>query len=260
MEEKNILIVDDEKPIRDTLKEILDYEGFKNIFTARNGIECLEIIENVIPDIIMLNGRMPKMDGLETLKHLKSSAKTNSIPVFMCSGGNGYYLTEGLKYGSSGSLEMPLNLNEFFSVIYISLCHQDNDYSYERIKNVISFTMKIFSKTMLDSLLRDCGLLGFLRKLTNLRILDLSESQLAEIPELKELVNLTSLDLSNNPIQIIPEWICDFPDMDIQIDKHANHGFITFDSNPIENIPVDIIKQGKNAVKAWFAANKQKCD
>jgi len=97
-----------------------------------------------------------------------------------------------------------------------------------------------------------------LKKLKNLQTLWLNSNQITDITALKELKNLSKLALRKNPITILPEWITEFPMMDIQNKKFGNEGFITFYNNPIENIPLEIISQGKAAIKAWFLANKKK--
>lgn len=64
----NVLIVDDEKSIRETLKVILMDLNY-NIFTAKDGIEAIDILSNNIVDILITDLRMPKMDGIELMKH-----------------------------------------------------------------------------------------------------------------------------------------------------------------------------------------------
>jgi len=79
-----ILIVDDNKNIRKTLILLLSREEF--VFDeAGNGKEALEKIKNTKPDIILLDYIMPIMDGLETLRRLKDSPETGTIPVIFCS-------------------------------------------------------------------------------------------------------------------------------------------------------------------------------
>ena len=78
-----ILIADDEPFNRILLEEILasNYElGF-----AEDGIECLESIATRCPDLLLLDVAMPRMNGLDVCKHLRSSDNTASIPVFMIS-------------------------------------------------------------------------------------------------------------------------------------------------------------------------------
>ena len=64
---RTILIVDDEKSIRQTLEGVLQDEGFKTL-TAETGEDCLCLLKEETPDLILLDIWMPGIDGLETLK------------------------------------------------------------------------------------------------------------------------------------------------------------------------------------------------
>ncbi len=66
-----ILIVDDEQPARDRLRTILlDEEGFEVVGEAGNGRDALERCNELAPDLILLDIRMPGLDGIETARHL----------------------------------------------------------------------------------------------------------------------------------------------------------------------------------------------
>jgi len=68
-----VLIVDDEKPARDRLRQILDDEdGYVVVGEAGNGAEALEVTARETPDIVLLDIRMPGMDGMETAHHLNA--------------------------------------------------------------------------------------------------------------------------------------------------------------------------------------------
>ena len=68
-----VLIVDDEQPARDRLRQILaDEDGYEVVGEAANGIEALDVASRVSPDIVLLDIRMPGMDGIETAHHLNS--------------------------------------------------------------------------------------------------------------------------------------------------------------------------------------------
>ncbi len=77
-----ILIVDDEKDIRELLSFQLQQHGFTTI-TANNGEEALNKIEEKPPDLIILDLMMPKMDGAEVCRALKREEKTRRIPIIM---------------------------------------------------------------------------------------------------------------------------------------------------------------------------------
>ena len=68
-----VLIVDDEQPARDRLRQVLaDEDGYDVVGEAANGIEALDVASRVSPDIVLLDIRMPGMDGIETAHHLNS--------------------------------------------------------------------------------------------------------------------------------------------------------------------------------------------
>lgn len=70
-ESTQIILVDDHQLLRKGLIKILIANGFTDIIEAANGEELLEILKNTIPDIILLDLYMPKMNGFESIKHIK---------------------------------------------------------------------------------------------------------------------------------------------------------------------------------------------
>ena len=79
---KKILIVDDEKDLRDLLKARFEYGGFKCI-TAADGEEALKVVKKERPDLIILDLVMPKMDGIQAYKALKADAEHKHIPIIV---------------------------------------------------------------------------------------------------------------------------------------------------------------------------------
>lgn len=69
---KKILVVDDEKPISEIVKYNLVKEGYE-VFTAYDGEEALEKVEEVEPDLIILDLMLPKMDGLEVARSAQNT-------------------------------------------------------------------------------------------------------------------------------------------------------------------------------------------
>ncbi|MCX5707751.1 MAG: ATP-binding protein [Candidatus Omnitrophica bacterium] len=84
--EKNILIVDDEEGMVKILGGLLKESGFKNITEACDGYEAFEKIKEMIPDIILLDMSMPRMNGYEVIGRLKGDVKTKEIPLLIMSG------------------------------------------------------------------------------------------------------------------------------------------------------------------------------
>jgi len=77
-----VMIVDDEENVRKLVKLSL-VPGKYKMLEARNGIECLEKVREVIPDLILLDLMMPKMDGMECCRILRSNPITQNIPIIM---------------------------------------------------------------------------------------------------------------------------------------------------------------------------------
>lgn len=104
-----ILIIDDEKSIRNTLKEILEYEKFE-VEIAEDGAQGLEIINSIKIDAILCDIKMPKMDGIEVLNHIMQDHP--DVPVVMISGhGDIDTAVEAIKKGAFDFIQKPLDLN-----------------------------------------------------------------------------------------------------------------------------------------------------
>jgi len=80
MEGKKILIVDDEKKIRELLELRLSSEGYE-VVQAHHGEEGVEQAQKHLPDLILMDVMMPRMDGVEAVKCLQEDPATRDIPV-----------------------------------------------------------------------------------------------------------------------------------------------------------------------------------
>jgi len=79
------LVVDDSMLIRYTVCRFLEERGF-GVESATNGVEALEILERVHPDLIVTDMQMPKMSGTELITALKNNAETANIPIIIVAG------------------------------------------------------------------------------------------------------------------------------------------------------------------------------
>ena len=110
-----ILIIDDEKSIRHSLKEILEYENYK-VDEAPDGIEGIKMAEKEKYDIIFCDIKMPRMDGIEVLENLQS--KFPEVPVVMISGhGNIDTAVEAIRKGAFDFIAKPLDLNRILITV-----------------------------------------------------------------------------------------------------------------------------------------------
>jgi signal transduction histidine kinase/DNA-binding response OmpR family regulator/HAMP domain-containing protein len=81
---KTILLVDDSKPVLIQMRVMLEESGYKTL-EANNGAEALKILENFIPDAIILDLMMPDIDGFEVLRLIRENEKTLHVPVLILS-------------------------------------------------------------------------------------------------------------------------------------------------------------------------------
>jgi CheY-like chemotaxis protein len=79
-----VLVVDDNKVIRQLIRVNLELEGFE-VVTAADGAECLDVVHSVRPDVVTLDVRMPRLDGLRAAERLRSDPLTCHIPVAIIS-------------------------------------------------------------------------------------------------------------------------------------------------------------------------------
>jgi two-component system KDP operon response regulator KdpE len=114
MKRFSILLVDDEERIINFLKtkfKLLNYE----VFTAGNGVEAIEQVQGQEPDLVVLDVIMPKMDGFQTLKELRSFSP---VPVIMLSArGDDSDRIKGLGLGADDYLPKPFNPDELVARI-----------------------------------------------------------------------------------------------------------------------------------------------
>jgi DNA-binding response OmpR family regulator len=107
-----IMIVDDEPEYIEFLKEILGDFGFE-LLIASNGYKVFEILNESLPDIILLDVLMPEMDGFEICRRLKEDKRTRGIPViFMTSLTEAVDKVTGLELGGADYITKPLQKDE----------------------------------------------------------------------------------------------------------------------------------------------------
>ncbi len=110
-----ILVVDDERSIRNTLKDILEYEKYE-VDLAEDGNKAIEKVKGAEYDIVLCDIKMPGLDGIEVLERLH--ILTPDTPVVMISGhGNIDTAVESIKKGAFDYIEKPLDLNRLLITI-----------------------------------------------------------------------------------------------------------------------------------------------
>ena len=107
---RKILIVDDNDDNRYTLSEFLKREGFTNLETAEDGKIGLDKLNDNNFDLVLLDLKMPEMDGIEVLRNIKSNDNLRHIPVIMISAADEIEnVTQCIEIGAEGYLSKPFN-------------------------------------------------------------------------------------------------------------------------------------------------------
>ncbi|HLP93422.1 MAG TPA: sigma-54 dependent transcriptional regulator [Saprospiraceae bacterium] len=110
-----ILIVDDEVPIRRTLRDILEFEGY-DVDEASDGLECIAKVQKDKYDVVITDIKMPKMDGIEALERLQILSP--ETPVIMVSGhGTIDTAVEAVKKGAFDFISKPPDLNRMLITV-----------------------------------------------------------------------------------------------------------------------------------------------
>ncbi|MBF0287498.1 MAG: sigma 54-interacting transcriptional regulator [SAR324 cluster bacterium] len=113
---KKILIIDDEKSIRNVLCEHLSMEGYE-VFGAENGAEGLELLEQNNPQVIVLDLKMPRMSGMEFLDQLTSKTKISHSIIILSGFGSNQEIKRCYQLGVQSFLRKPVNLFELSGII-----------------------------------------------------------------------------------------------------------------------------------------------
>ncbi|KRL02365.1 response regulator YycF [Liquorilactobacillus capillatus] len=120
---KKILVVDDEKPISDIVKFNLTKEGF-DVYTAYDGEEALKQVEEVNPDLILLDIMLPKIDGLEVAREVR---KTHDMPIIMVTAKDAEIdKVLGLELGADDYVTKPFSNRELVARVKANLRRQSS--------------------------------------------------------------------------------------------------------------------------------------
>ncbi len=122
-----ILIVDDDPDIRDVLKLTLSEENYE-ILEADNGEEALKIIHNNQPDLILLDYKIPKIDGREVCRRIKKDLLLRHLPIIMVTGkGDINDKVDGIDAGADDYVVKPFEPKELLARIRMILRHTERD-------------------------------------------------------------------------------------------------------------------------------------
>jgi DNA-binding response OmpR family regulator len=117
MQIKKILVVDDEKPIYAYLQRKLTKLGYTTL-TAEDGEEAIEKAFTNLPDIILIDVKLPKLNGIEVCKRLKSDDRTRNIPIIILSAkAQSSEIKKGLEAGADKYMCKPVGFPHILTEI-----------------------------------------------------------------------------------------------------------------------------------------------
>jgi CheY-like chemotaxis protein/two-component sensor histidine kinase len=157
---KKVLIIEDEKSIRNGIADILMFEGF-DVYEAENGLAGVHLAKEVLPDIILCDIMMPKMDGHEVLRQLRSENKTKLFPfVFMTALADHSDVRTGMELGADDYLTKPFLRDELLNAINTRL--QKSEAIHQQVETMVDDLRKRVIAHLPHELLTPLnGILGF---------------------------------------------------------------------------------------------------
>lgn len=111
-----VLVVDDNKVIRQLIRVNLELEGLE-VVTAADGAECLDVVHQVRPDVVTLDVVMPRLDGLRTAARLRADPRTHHLPLAIISACTQYEADTGLDVGVDAFLAKPFEPAELVRLV-----------------------------------------------------------------------------------------------------------------------------------------------
>lgn len=148
--EHKVLIVDDEPDIIELLKYNLEKEGYE-VETARNGLEAIEKCNTFLPELILMDIMMPKMDGVEACRQIRSNPQhTNTHILFLTARAEEYSEVAAFEVGGDDYLVKPVKPRALISRLkaYFRREDQQGDEQEEQAVRILDFVIDKSSYTL----------------------------------------------------------------------------------------------------------------
>ena len=181
---KKVLVIEDERSIRENILELLEAEDFDAI-AVENGIKGIEMAKQSKPDLIICDVMMPELDGYGVLKALRSEPSTAMIPfIFLTALADKNDTRRGMELGADDYLTKPCTPEELLKAIATRLekqaaISQQQTQKLEELRGNIAYSLPHELRTPLN------GILGF----SNLLLEDLDSLEKSEIREMVEQIH-----------------------------------------------------------------------
>lgn len=117
----NILVVDDSVTMRKATARLLERQGYK-VITARDGVEAMQFLQEVTPDLMLLDIEMPRMDGFEVVRQVRATARLARLPIIMITSRSGdKHRGKAMALGVDHYLGKPYQEDHLLAVVAASL-------------------------------------------------------------------------------------------------------------------------------------------
>ncbi len=199
-----ILIADDEPANRLIFSTFLKDQGC-DVLTCENGFECIEIVRKEKPDLILLDIRMPVMDGYEAVKILKSNSETREIPIIIISANSDpQSIKKAFDLGAIEFLPKPVNLEELLIRVSTVLKLKRADDELKRLRSEFTYLLIQDLKNTISVIK------GSFELALKSRINELSEEQ-------KIILDIAETAI-NNHIKLLNEYL-ELSRLELYVDK-----------------------------------------
>lgn len=173
----NVYIVDDEKNIRESMKAFIPWDQLKvtSVYTAKNGIEALELMALNPPHILLSDIRMPKLDGIALATEVRVKYP-QCIILFLSGYSDKEYLKSAIHLRAFQYVEKPLDMNELVSLLQNAIDEYNKAAQHEVITNQLSTYYEVSQPYIRQELIRTLYTSkGTKTQLQNLTTLDLQD-------------------------------------------------------------------------------------
>ena len=184
---QTILVIEDNEQVRENIEDILFLENFK-VITAENGQSGLYLAKAVVPDLILCDIMMPKLDGYGVLAQLRKEPSTATIPlIFLTAKADRLYVRQGMELGADDYITKPFTHKELIAAIATrldkqALVTQKNQRTLNELRTSITHSLPHELRTPLN------GIMGF----SQLLISEIEDLDREEIQEMAQSIKTAS--------------------------------------------------------------------
>ncbi len=144
---RNILVVEDHRQMREVIAQILEQAGFR-VWTAPHGQAALEILQTILPDLILSDIHMPVMDGLAFYQAVRRQPRLAAVPfIFLTSADSREEIFQGKSLGVEDYLTKPIDPKELIAIIHARLARA-TDLRLALINQAYLDTVRVLANTI----------------------------------------------------------------------------------------------------------------